>query len=493
MSDRLDEQLVAGLAVGMRYRLLEPIGRGGMGAVWSAEHTVLGHRVAIKFLDSGGRMTAELRTRFEREARLCAQLGEASRHIARVVDYGVLDGTAPYFVLEFLRGRSLAAALDGPKSLAFAVEVCRQIGFALQVAHEAGVVHRDIKPGNVFLCDPEPGAAQLVKLLDFGIAKASRTAESDGSERGYGDEEPTTRSGQLLGTPSYMSPEQLTGDRDIDLRSDLWSLTALVYRVVCGEPPFGAGDAPDIGIRVLTHDPPPPSARIAGLPPAFDRWVSKGLSKRKADRFQTVTELADALAAVLLPPGEVPSRASLVSAKALEIKPESAISASGTKRAPELPISVIEGQAMTRPAEELAPDVAPRRPRWPFVVAALLVPLALVLAARGVFFRAPPSSDSRATQPAFTSDSSSTSAAKSESTDGAPSSSVTASSTAIAASTSASATAIASVASSPTLAAPKNLGKAAAVPHVPAAAKSSTFPKPSASAKKWEGAIDEAL
>ncbi len=296
--DSAASRLAPGLVVAGRYELLESIGAGGMGSVWAAKHLSLGHRVALKFLHSDRPMTPTLRTRFEREAQICAKLGEFSRHVVRVVDHGVLDDQAPFFVLEYLRGVPLNKRLDGPQPLQFAAEVTLQLGLALSAAHAAGIIHRDLKPGNVFLCQPEHGADLFVKLLDFGIAKVMR---DDDGEHEPDLAEPTTRAGQILGTPSYMSPEQLSGDREIDERSDLWALAALVYRIVCGVPPFGYGDAAKVGLRVLALDPPAPSGLVPGLPVAFDAWVRKGLAKRREDRFASVGELTISLCTLASP------------------------------------------------------------------------------------------------------------------------------------------------------------------------------------------------
>lgn len=273
--------------IGGKYRLVTELGTGAMGTVWSATHQTLGHHVAIKFLLRSITASIDARARFDREARLAARLGEASRHIARVIDHGVTDDHVPYLVMELLRGESLSSRLKRERrvSLRFAAHVVQQLARALHVAHSAGVIHRDLAPANIFLCTPEDGDDAYVKLLDFGIAKA----ESDGD---------TTAQGMVLGTPSYMSPEQIITDRTIDHRTDLWAVAAVVYRMVVGKAPFGTGSLQEIGLRVMSVEPTLPSQIWPELPHELDLWIQRGLSKNQEARFQTARELSDFLAAV---------------------------------------------------------------------------------------------------------------------------------------------------------------------------------------------------
>lgn len=281
--------MTRGLRVAGKYELVAKLGSGGMGTVWSAVHLSLGYAAAVKFLDLGGEISSELRGRFDREARVSARLGQESRHVVRVTDHGVLDDGTPYLVMELLVGESLATLLKRTTpGLDFAVDVVTQLARALRLAHGIGVVHRDIKPGNVFLCRTEDDG-QLVKLLDFGIAKI-RSGDDDTSAM--------TREGQLVGTPAYMSPEQMAGALDLDARSDLWSVAALTYRIVVGRSPFAGGSEAEVGARILALEPAPPSAVRPGLPAAFDAWMKRGLAKDRERRFQTIDELASSLAAV---------------------------------------------------------------------------------------------------------------------------------------------------------------------------------------------------
>ena len=280
--------LCEGALVEGKYRLVRAAGEGAMGTVWQAEHVTLGHPVAIKFLHGSVASAAEPRARFEREARVAARLGEASRHITRVIDHGVTADGTPFLVMEFLHGEGLEVRLKRERRLPLALcaRITSQLCRALAVAHAGGVIHRDLKPANVFLCDdPDNPNEMLVKLLDFGVAKAE------------GDENQATRAGALIGTPNYMSPEQITGET-LDARSDLWAAAAIVYRMAVGRAPFGSGSLSELAMRIVGTEPPQPTALAPDLPHEFDLWAQKGLAKKPPQRFQNARELADSLAMV---------------------------------------------------------------------------------------------------------------------------------------------------------------------------------------------------
>jgi serine/threonine protein kinase len=278
-----------GLVVAGRYRLLSRIGSGAMGAVWCAEHTTLGHTVAMKLLHATETRDRDSRSRFDREAKIAARLSDSSKHIARVVDHGVLPDGTPYLVMELLKGEGLDARIRREKQLPplWVLEIVRQLCRALQVAHEAGVVHRDLKPANVFLCEEEDGNL-LVKLLDFGVAKAQLEGAS------Y----QTTAAGSLIGTPGYMSPEQFDGATPVDSRADLWAATVMIYRMLAGTEPFTASGLSELALRIVMSNPTPPTQIDPRLPKALDAFVERGLAKKPADRFQTAPELGNALDAV---------------------------------------------------------------------------------------------------------------------------------------------------------------------------------------------------
>jgi len=205
--------LAAGAVIGGKYRIEKLIGRGGMGSVWSAVHTTLGQRVAVKLIARRYAMSREARHRFDLEARAVAQL--RSRYVVQVYDHGETDDGTPYIVMELLEGESLDARLSrGPLTLAAAASILDQISRALSRAHALGMAHRDLKPENVFLTTSPDGDGEVAKVLDFGIVKIR-------GEEGLGS---STRTGAVLGTPLYMSPEQARGLKTVDYRTDLcWS------------------------------------------------------------------------------------------------------------------------------------------------------------------------------------------------------------------------------------------------------------------------------
>ena len=275
--------LEPGVVLDNRYRLTQLLGGGGMGQVWAAIHMSLGHHVAVKILHGSIMSSAEPRARFDREARLMAQLGESTRHITRVIEHGVLPDGVPFLVMELMRGEDLSSRLKRERVLPLArvADIIGQLCKALTVAHHHGVVHRDIKPANVFLCPDEE--RELVKLLDFGVAKALQ----DTTEQ--------TVSGQVIGTPNYMSPEQLTGEFQVDHRADLFAVGAIAYRAATGKTAFGKGNMSEMAMRIVSMNPPAPSTINPALPLAFDGFALKALAKSPADRFQTAKEFADAL------------------------------------------------------------------------------------------------------------------------------------------------------------------------------------------------------
>ncbi len=277
--------LEAGTVVEGKYKLIEPLGGGGMGQVWSAEHVTLGSLVALKVLHGSIMTSPDHRARFEREARLMAQLGDASRHITKVLEHGVLGDGTPYLVMERLRGEDLATRLkrDRALPLAEAADLIGQLCKALAAAHAEGVVHRDIKPANVFLAKDEDGLT-FVKLLDFGVAKAL----SEAGEQ--------TLSGQVIGTPSYMAPEQLTGEAPVDQRADLFAVGSIIYRCLVGKTAFGRGSLSEMAMRIVSMTPSLPTKENPALPAGTDAFLMKALAKKPDERFQTARELADELA-----------------------------------------------------------------------------------------------------------------------------------------------------------------------------------------------------
>ena len=263
-----------------KYDVERVIGRGGMGTVFEARHSRLGQRVAIKVLGEELRTHPELVRRFEREARAASAL--SSPHAVRVFDIDTTDDGTPFFVMEFLSGRDLDDIVtnDGPQPVGLAVRWLIEACDAIAEAHRLGIVHRDIKPSNLLLC--ETGS---IKVLDFGIAK-----------RNTPNERAITVGVQPLGTPQYMSPEQVRCAKDVDARTDIWSLGVTLYELVTGRPPYNH-DLSAACIASIAADPvPDPREFKADLSADLVKVIMRALDKDPAGRYQTVDELVLALA-----------------------------------------------------------------------------------------------------------------------------------------------------------------------------------------------------
>ena len=277
---------LVGTRVAGRYIVEEVLGQGGMGCVVAATYPELEQRVAVKFMWPELCANTSLATRFVREARLAAKI--TSPHLVRVFDVGRLDNGTPYLVMERLDGNDLGQEVDTKGFLAFDVIV----DFALQTLqglaeiHARHVVHRDLKPANLFLA--REGGGRIVKLLDFGISK-----ENQANKPASGL---TTES--ILGTPHYMAPEQVKDSRDVDARTDIWSMGVILYELFTGKMPF-SGDATSFGEvfgRILFTDPAAPRTHRPELPEALEAIVMECLKRERSERFADVGELAIALA-----------------------------------------------------------------------------------------------------------------------------------------------------------------------------------------------------
>ncbi len=266
--------LTVGSVIGGRFRIDQVLGAGGMGIVVAATHTELGNRVAIKFMRDEKLKSAEAVERFIREARAVVQL--RTEHVCRVFDVARLDTGAPYIVMELLAGVDLARTIASrPLPATIAVEYVMQAAVALAEAHAAGIVHRDLKPANLFVSRRHDGGP-LVKVLDFGIAKALTASDAR-----------LTRTRAMLGSPGYISPEQLDSPRDVDGRSDIWALGVTLYQLLSGRLPFPGRTATEIAVKIVAEDPPPLDAdpRLAAV-------VRRCLEKSPDDRYQDVAALA---------------------------------------------------------------------------------------------------------------------------------------------------------------------------------------------------------
>jgi len=265
-----------------RYRLDSILGRGGMGSVWRAEHLQLRSPVAIKLLDGAIAHNQQMLARFMREAQAAALL--RSPHVVQILDVGVEDGTA-FIAMELLRGESLAERVARLKQLPpeEVILFLSQVLRAIAKAHEAGIIHRDLKPANIFICAEEP---EVAKVLDFGVAKV--TAGELSAAGGGG-----TQPGVMIGTPYYMSPEQMRA-RDVDIRADLWSIAVIAYECMVGVRPFTGDELGELVIAICTGPVPVPSEH-ASVPAGFDDWFVKATQRDRDRRFASAREMAEEL------------------------------------------------------------------------------------------------------------------------------------------------------------------------------------------------------
>jgi serine/threonine-protein kinase len=270
-----------GSVIDSRYVLRAPLGHGGMGAVWRAEHAKLKTEVAVKLVASTLATDGSALERFQREAQLAASL--ESPHVVRILDFGVQDGM-PYIAMELLSGETLGARLSRSKALPHSdtLRIAGQIARGIGRAHQAGIVHRDLKPENVFLARVD--GEEVAKVLDFGVAKAETL-------------DPLTVTGAVLGTLQYMSPEQIEGRR-VDARSDLHALALIVFECACGRQAFDQGSIGEL-VAALGADPRPVPSQHARVPEGFDAWFARAAHRDPSRRFASARELIDALGKIL--------------------------------------------------------------------------------------------------------------------------------------------------------------------------------------------------
>ena len=278
-------EYLAGAVIADRYKLVRPLGRGGMGVVWVAHSLVLGVDVALKLIhsDLGGSTGA---TRMAREAHAAARLGHPA--MVRVFDFGWTSRADPFLVMELVQGESLGSILRRELRLPAiqAVQMLLPLADGLRSAHDKGIVHRDIKPDNILVARDDLGRQQP-KLLDFGIAKV--------------DQQPTiedrklTQEGVALGSPDYMSPEQALGKEDIDHRADVWALCVVLYESITGQMPW---DRPNYNalMQAIIHEPPAPTTQFSAGDADLWRVIERGLQKNPNNRWSSMTELGEALA-----------------------------------------------------------------------------------------------------------------------------------------------------------------------------------------------------
>ena len=281
------ESSLVGLVLAETYRVERLLGKGGMGAVYAAAHLRLPTKVAVKVLHAEAAVNPEIFTRFRREAEITSALRHPN--IVQVLDFNRLQDGTPYLVMEYLDGEDLHARLRQRGRLSYqeTVTLVRAVGAGLVAAHKKGVVHRDLKPQNIFLCRQEEGDAllEIPKIVDFGISKI-RHAATDTQQ---------TQDQQLLGTPNYMSPEQARGENtQVDARTDQWALAAIVYQCLTGRLAFAGESLAAIIYKVVLEEPP----RLRTLVPEVPEWaeaaIVRALSKEREARFPSVLDFVRA-------------------------------------------------------------------------------------------------------------------------------------------------------------------------------------------------------
>ncbi|HEY8079529.1 MAG TPA: protein kinase [Labilithrix sp.] len=350
-----------GAIVGGKYEIVGVLGKGGMGVVFEAVHRRLNQHVALKMLRPHVRDDPETIARFEREARAAGQL--RSPNIARVLDVET-QADLPYIVMELLEGRDLEDEVEACSDrlpINDAVDYVLQACAGMHEAHAAGIVHRDLKPANLFLCSTPDGP--LVKILDFGISKV---ADSESAR--------LTRQMTTMGSPVYMSPEQLRDAKDVDARADVWGLGVILYELIAGRPPF-AGTVTQVTAAIVADVAPPLSTLRSNVPSGLDVVVAKALEKKPEARFQSAEELAEALMPFASPAAARRWQASLrlQVATPRSIRPAQV---AATASAP----SLAPGE--TRGAFTTASSIAPKsRTRW---LAPIALAIGLVLAVSAV-------------------------------------------------------------------------------------------------------------
>ncbi len=358
--------LPPGTLIAKKYRVEKLLAAGGMGAVLRAHHEALDQPVAIKVMRPELADRREAAQRFMREARAAAKI--ASDYVARVTDVDTLPDDTPFMVMEYLDGRDLDALLEEHKRLpiAQAVDFAIQALAGVEAAHALGVVHRDLKPSNLFLVE-RPGAPPRIKILDFGISKVVDDTADRGLKAGA-----TTSAGAMLGTPRYMSPEQVASAKSVDARTDIWAMGLILYEMLTGSYPFTGDNSGEILAAILNAPPAPLRELRPDAPPELDDAVARALAKRRDERFSSAREMMKALA---------PFASKRVQALVIELEhapPSTHLDGAAAARTPDgtlrsaapdaLPATARaptpggSATAVTRVEPAMAPSAAPREP-----------------------------------------------------------------------------------------------------------------------------------
>jgi serine/threonine-protein kinase len=356
-----------GQVVGGRYRVDEIIGAGAMGYVVSAWHLELDQAVALKVLNPDVFERSEALQRFRREVRAAARI--KSEHVCRVNDVGTLETGEPFMVMELLHGNNLEEELHRRRVLPLE-EAARYMIEAIEAvaeAHAAGIIHRDLKPANLFITR-RADRTRLIKVLDFGISKSM--ADSQPNDMSL------TKTGVIIGSPLYMSPEQMRSTKDADARSDVWSLGAILFQLITGRPPYMGESIPELCSQLFSSDAPPPSTVSAnqGFPPSLDGVLARSLARDPARRYQSVAEFGEALLEFAPPQSRVHvDRARRVLSK--EVEPASVFPARMHASAPTIIEASVSNAAPGRTA------MRPHARKFAAVAVALGVIIAVVVVA----------------------------------------------------------------------------------------------------------------
>ncbi|MEA2696841.1 MAG: eukaryotic-like serine/threonine-protein kinase [Myxococcales bacterium] len=267
------------------YKITAKLGEGGMGVVYLAEHPVIGKKVAMKAIHPELARNAEVVSRFVTEAKSVNQIGH--EHIVDISDFGNTTDGEFYFVMEYLQGESMSERLKREERLTVpsAVNIATQVADALGSSHEHGIIHRDLKPENIYLIS-RGAQKDFVKVLDFGLAKLTQVEEKVTHK---------TRTGSVMGTPYYMSPEQCEGKATIDHRADIYSLGVILFEMLTGKVPFGGEGYGEIIVKHITMPPPSVRSIVPNLSPALDLILFRALAKDREERFQTMADFREAL------------------------------------------------------------------------------------------------------------------------------------------------------------------------------------------------------